>query len=227
MLQISKILKAWLEITDDPPMVVPAYAQPSSVTVNMTDGTAYMEFAAITAELDAIAAGRRYEVRQGYTGVTMLELTPTSTTGTAKDVRKSAAYEIEEQDPENTSAIAFIAPASEKESATPLKIVAPGQATGKNQIAIKFGGKCEVSSNVIGKTIKIRLPIKYPESVLITQEPIESVIAHLVVLWQDDTIKYVNLPSTINLEKRTEGRKGVRQVNLQFQPKLVRVENLV
>lgn len=216
MLQISKVLKAWLEIVDDPPIVVPAFAQASSVTVNTTDGTLYMEFAAITAELDAVAAGKKYEVRSGYASTTMLELTPVSTTATAKDVRKSAAYEIEEQDPENTSALAFLPPPAGTTEATPLEIVAVGQVKGKNQIAIASGGKCEVSSNLIGKTIKIQMPVSYPEVVLISQKPIELITAHLVVLWKDLTIKYTALSCTTSNEKTINNKTNTKQIYLRF-----------
>lgn len=226
MLQISKVLKAWLEIVDDPPVVVPAFAQASSVTVNTTDGTLYMEFAATTAELDAVAAGKKYEVRSGYASTTMLELTPVSTTATAKDTRKSAAYEIEEQNPETTSALAFLPPPAGTTQATPLEIVAVGQVKGKNRIAIAAGGKCEVSSNLVGKTIKIQMPVSYPEAVLILQEPIESIIAHLVVLWQDLTIKYLVLPCNISNDKNISNKIGFKEMYLRFNPDSVQITDL-
>lgn len=226
MLQILKVLKAWLEITDNPPLVVPALAIRNSVIVNPS-GTVSMYFKATTAELNAVVMGKRYEVQTSRSAIAMLELTPMTAEATAKDSYNKSGYIIEAQDPATTTALAFLPPPPNSDRGTSLEIVQYDKVQASNQIAIANGGKCRVSSNLIGSTIKIRMPVIYPEVVLVSQEPINNITAHLVVEWADSSIKYVGLLGSLEQSSNANLQSRERQITLRFDLGEVKVEALV
>ena len=225
--QIERTLKAWLEITDTPSLVVPAFAQRSSIKIDSTDSTISLRFSATTAELDAVVMGKRYRVESSRKASVLINFTPTSRLFKIEDKTGSQGYTIEEQDPVNSEAIAYFQSQKDSEQGVGLQIVKPLEVSGNNQIAIKEGGVVEVSDNLIGKNIKVRLPVTYPEVALIATESIQNIASHLIVLWKSGDIKYICFPGVLdNLSYNSNLKHGFRDFTLKFIPENIKVVDL-
>lgn len=182
MLPLVQVSRVWLEVDG---YTLPDCAQYNQIQ-ELPSEILQLTLPAFSPELLAVSFGRKFTVTAKHYS-TVLEITPSGTTGKAIDRNKMPpGYEIHQQDPATSQAKASV-------GRTILKLVRPGHISGDSQIAILAGGEVEVSENLIGLPIAIQCPIVYPEVALMSEEPLGEFIVHIVGKG-DEGLTYLKLP---------------------------------
>lgn len=214
-LRFASLWRAWIEIEGTPSLLVNTIANPKSIRVGQS--TIRMELRQCP-ELGAIMQGMKFATQEGTQYVGSFECHLNSTSGTLKAIAGGRSCTIDENDIETAEFSAYYLPDPEKTNAVTLTVLRGGKVSGADEVAIAPGGRITASSNLIGKTIKMR--VVYPQIIVQTDEAIDTVNAHVVGLWEDGTIKYAGVTGC---RMNSNGR----EVNLRYDVANAEVATLI
>lgn len=225
MLEIAKIYRGWLEIDGQ---LIDTCARKGSVRLRQGEEVISMMFAPNpnVPELDAIALGYKYVVSEGKQERAILEATPQSRTTKLKHIGKRQGWTNEAQHPDTTDAIAYyLIPDSQKREGRGIEIVEVNNIYADDQIAILENGQLQLSQNLIGKTIKVRMPIRFPKTVELLPEKLTNITVRLVCKWNDDSAKFVWLHSCELTKAETVivADSAGKPLRLKYDPEAVEV----
>jgi hypothetical protein len=206
---LSLPFRAWLEVDG---YTLPYCARYKDIEIS--DSSLQLKFAASGGELEAVSFGRKFTVK-ALEATTVLELQPTGRTGQLVDRYGNTGYTLAAQDPATTTAKAN-GLLADRSSA--LVFVAPGQATGKQQLAILDGGKVELSDDLSRhERIIVQCPVLYPAVAQMSNDPLDTLTVHLVGRASDHTYAYVRIPECRLPEGRLPKQgQPVRLISLLF-----------
>lgn len=225
MLEVAKIYRVWLEVEGQ---LIDACARKGTARLRQQEEIITMMFAPNpnVPELDAIALGRKFSVVEGKLEAAILEATPKGRTAKLKHVGKRQGWTNESQNPDTTKALAYyVIPDSEKNEGRGLEIVEANEIYGDNQIAILENGAIQVSQNVVGKQVKVRMAVKFPKSVDLSEEPITDITVRVVAKWKDDSAKLITLPNCEIFRAETViiSDSAGKPLRLKYDPELIEV----
>lgn len=203
---------------------IAAYAIPTSV--KLTDEQLQMMFKLNIdcAELSAIALGRDYRVDRDARSFEMLECHLKSRSGRLKDLGGESNFQIVES--ELSSAIAYYLNDSNQKTGegSGLEIVPHRDDVGEDdQIAINSEGRIYVSKNLKDKLVKVKTAVIYPRSITVLPEFLEDVIAHIVCLWEDNSIRYVRVLGEPQTGNAISPKNQLRTIKLRVDETKVEV----
>lgn len=211
MLLFKSLWQAWCEIEDaDCRIPIPVHAKPQSLRL---DGDfLYLDFPTCP-EASAVRQGLKFQQGEAFTGCFQCLLT--SESGTLEPLSRSNSYSIDDTDLKEASFSAYYLPSKDSQDAVTVAIVP--EVTANHQIQIRAGGRLRASHDLIGKTLKVQ--VTYPKTIVMTDEPIQSIYLHLVGEWEDNTIQYVGVTNCVpdltggllRLKLGTVDRKAVMQ----------------
>lgn len=190
-MDIAKIYRSWLEIDGH---MVDACARRGTTRVRQEEEIITMMFAPNpnVPELDAIALGYKYSVVEGKSEPGILECTPQGRTAKLKHVGKRSGWSNPAQHPDTTKAIAYyLIPDSQKGEGRAIEIVEKNGIYSDDQIAILENGKIQNSANLIGKIIKVRMPIAFSKTVEMSDERLEDITVRAIAKMKDDSAKFI------------------------------------
>lgn len=204
------ILKAWISVDG---VAIDDEAIASTVTLDLENGKVRLGFPTRATEVDAIARGKRFGTDRDFEMFRILVCTPVSTKAQLVDESGVSGYEIYDQPAETTKTLAWVEFGQKPNvSAEPIQIV--DKITGANQIVIKKNGAIVVSQDLVGKTVRSRLPVFVDKRVVVLLEPLENFRLHIVT--EDPTPTYLSVLITIEVTSPTQG--GTRWLQGTFDP---------
>lgn len=202
MLQFRSIWRGWVELEGDPPLLIPRRARRGSIVLGAID--LRLEFSACP-ELSAVHQGRKFKLQNGGGFVGQFECTPQGTTGRLKPI--GSGYSIDAEDLESAEFSAYWLPSEGHAEQIAIVRDAP---TGTRKLRISPGGAIDLTPDLVGKTIKVR--VSYPRIVVQTSEPISTLTAHLVGDLADEAIAYARIAGC-----RMLSSPNARSLHLQFE----------
>lgn len=183
-LAFKSLLRAWCEIEGSPRLPINGYARMNSLRIKGDILTIELPSCP---EASALLQGVKYKAGPSFIG--NFECRLSGTTGVLKTASGSRGYSIDENDLKTCSFMAYYLPSADAKEAVTVDVVAA--ITGSNQIVIRSGGRIETSRNLIGNTIKVQ--VRYPETVMLSDEKVESLYVHMVGVWEDDSLRYAGV----------------------------------
>jgi len=174
----KKIHKAWVSLRGT---AIETLIDPRSIVFGKERENLEMIFMSESPESTAISSGKDFAYNKNIETFVTLEAKPKSEHGYAQDQSKIRGYKITEQIPAETKAIAWyeIGEGMEAE-AIPLEIVAEDAVKNSQQIFLGAGGRVKVSSDLIEKDIKIRIPVIFSTQVILLNKPLHEFVCHLI-----------------------------------------------
>lgn len=166
---------------------------PSRSSVDLDRGRLVAEFPVEAVEIGSIAAKKKFRIDRDFEYIALLSCTPRSEPAQLIDDSGITGYVISRQEAETTRSIAWVEtplptkPKNEDSpthAACPLEIV--DSITGAGQIAIGDGGLIRVSRDLIGKTVRARIPCYCDRRVVRLLEPLTEFTLHAVVKKEGD-----------------------------------------
>jgi len=220
-MEIQKVYRAWIEVKGEP---ITAYALPN--LVKFTEDQLQLTFKANIkcAELSAIALGKDYRVDHDARSVEILECHLKSRSGRLKDSGGESNFQIIES--ELSSAIAYYLNDSNQKTGegSGLEIVPHRDDVGEDdQIAINSEGRIYVSKNLKDKVVKVRTAVIYPRIIAVLPESLKEAIAHVVCLWDDNSIRYVQVKGEPQTGKTVSPKNQLRTIKLSIDETKVEV----
>jgi hypothetical protein len=199
--------QGWLEVAGCP---VEAYAEPEMIQVNWEEGSIYMGFKASTTELNALVLGQNYQVESNYQDVTLLGGLGKNGEFNLKDITGKSGYTL----PGKEDIYAYYLKDEQSGKGEHIDVV--DKITASHQIQFVEGSKVKISSNLVGKQIRARVPIVFPKIVIILNHPwCKPILARIMTTDK----KLFTFESQLLIEKNQTALKGaLRTIPLQFKP---------
>ena len=203
-------------------MAVDDEAIASTVFLDLQNGRVRLGFPTCAVEIDAIARGKRFAIDRDFEMNRVLVCTPTSTTAKLQDESGVTGYEIAAQKSQDTRALAWIESGNPPYvKAHPIQIV--DKITGDDQIVIKAEGAAEVSGNLIGQTLRSRIPVFVDKRVTVLLEPLECFTLHVIA--EKPELTYLCLDAAI-AKTSPSSQGGTRWLEGTFDPSQVKTESI-
>lgn len=164
--------------------MVPSLANPNTIKVNSEH--LWMTLQSCP-EVSAVLQKVRWSNGPSFIGC--FEAMAESTTGRLKTASDKGGYSIDENDLKTAEFSSYYLPKEDSKEAITIEVVE--EITDKKQIVISAGGKYQISSDLVGKNIKVQ--VLYPHTVQLTETPIETLRVHMVGKWEDGSVKAVTI----------------------------------
>lgn len=167
---------------------------PSRSSIDLERGRLVAEFPVEAVEIDSIAAKKRFRIDRDFEYIALLSCTPRSESAQLVDDSGITGYVISKQEAETTRAIAWVEtalPTKPKNEDSPthatslLEVV--DSITGSGQVIIGDGGGIRVSRDLVGKTVRARIPCFCDRRVVRLLKPLTEFTLHAVVNRNEET----------------------------------------
>lgn len=213
-----QVLKAWISIDG---IAVDDEAISSTVFLDLENGRVRLGFPTQAVEVDAIARGKQFLVERDIELFRILQVARAKKKDKLRDESGMTGYEIVKQNESNTRAVAWLESGVPPHvSATPIQIV--DSISGNGQITIGQYGIIEVSSDLVGKTIRARLPVTTDKRVTVKLEPLETFTLHVIA----ENPERVYLSAEVNITITSPAQGGTRWLEGTFEPKSLQTTDL-
>ncbi|PHJ64933.1 hypothetical protein VF04_03855 [Nostoc linckia z7] len=218
---IKKIYRAWLEAKQE---VIQALAIPHLVKISVDKLQMTFKTENQSSELNAIALGLDYEVQHNIQTIELLQAHPKSQNSRLKNTSGKTNFHLIES--ELSSAIAYYLVDSNQKSGEGigLEVVShPDEVFDDDQIAINSEGRIYISKNVKDKIVKVRTPVIYPRQVIVMQNDLEQIIAHLVCLSETGNVEYLEIKGNLEQNKGVSAKNKLTTIKINIVEKRVEV----
>lgn len=169
--------RCWIEVeeADGAAKTVPIYAVRSSIKLDRASNLLTLKFPRKCPELDAVLQGFKFEPGPRFFG--NFEWKATSTSGTLKALGNGFSLSADDLMECDLSAYFVLDEEAKEPKAITLEIVPELTGSGK-QVSLSPGGGIEVSSDLVGRTVKVRCT--YRNAIVVSQQKVETLTAHLI-----------------------------------------------
>lgn len=210
---LAQPFRAWLEVSD---CSVPVCAHYQEIQLLANDQIELsFNRTASSAELDAVLMGRLFTLTSRE-DVATLEAKPNARVGQFQDRLGGKGYAIHNQIPETTPTAKVFACLDDAQA----RVAVVSKITGDRQICIYEGGKFIVSADLVNIPLLARIPVTYPQIVMMSEDPIEMLTMHLVGKASNQTVQYICLKECRLVPLPRNERKD-RTIRLAYDPNTI------
>lgn len=208
-----QIHKAWLTVGDKATSV----ALNHKTYIDWQKRTLVITFPPQAVEPEAIALGRDFDVKENIKTFVNLEAMASNSPAPLFDSSGISGYEISVNPDILRQSIAWYELPSKNSTEIPavtLELVEVIKQDVPSQVKILPNGEVMVSKDLIGKLVKIRMPVVFDRQIILLANPIESFTAHLIAY--DGHYKYIQVKCKPEVDEyRAKGQK-IRTVHGSF-----------
>lgn len=207
-----EIHKAWLTVKNKSTSV----ALNNKTYVDWQKRTLSLTFPPEAVEPEAIALGRDFDVKENIKVFVNLEAIASNSPSTLYDTSGISGYEISVNPEVLRQSIAWYEVPGKNNMEIPTIALELAEAIKQgvpNQVKILPNGEILTSKDLIGKFIKIRMPVTFDRQIILLAEPIESFTAHLIAY--DGRYKYIRVKCKPEVDEFRKGQK-IRTVHGSF-----------
>ncbi len=204
---------------------------PSRSSIDLETGKLVAEFPVEAVEVDSIAAKKQFRIDRDFELPVLLHCTPRSEIAQLVDDSGLTGYEIPKQEAATTKAIAWIEtplPVNPKNQDSPTHstslLAVVDEITGDGQVVVGEGGVIQVSRDLIGKTVRVRLMAFCDRRVVRLLEPLTEFYLHAVIQEGSET-KYLQAQCVPAIATAFSSL-GYRRLEATFNTKAVEINKI-